>query len=97
MVNIKKQKMKAYILLESLIALGLLVTITSLILQQINHDQKRAADNLQRQEVMNAAIMAVQTKQDKLSLNGVSVRVVRDETSIAVYHDQGEVISLVKE
>ncbi|MGT2949023.1 competence type IV pilus minor pilin ComGE [Streptococcus devriesei] len=97
MVNIKKQKMKAYILLESLIALGLLVTITSLILQQINRDQKRIADNLQRQEVMNLAIMAVQTKQDSLSLNGVSVKVVRDETTIAVYHDQEEVISLVKE
>ncbi len=89
--------MKAYILLESLIALGLLVTITSLILQQINRDQKRIADNLQRQEVMNLAIMAVQTKQDSLSLNGVSVKVVRDETTIAVYHDQEEVISLVKE
>ncbi|MGT2750705.1 competence type IV pilus minor pilin ComGE [Streptococcus orisasini] len=97
MVNIKKQKMNAYILLESLIALGILVTITSLILHQINEDQKRVSKNLRRQEILNVAVMAVQTKQNSLSLNGISVKVIRGKDTIAVYHEHEEVISLVKE
>ncbi|MDO4205856.1 MAG: competence protein ComGE, partial [Streptococcus gallolyticus] len=36
MVNIKRQKLKAYILLESLIALGLLAMITSIVLGEID-------------------------------------------------------------
>ena len=58
MVSIKKQKVKAYILLESLVALGLFVTITTLILTQLSHYQERTAKNLQKQEILNLAIMA---------------------------------------
>ena len=91
MVSIKKQKVKAYILLESLVALGLFVTITTLI-----HYQERTAKNLQKQEILNLAIMALQTQQDHLSFNGVSVTVVKNQGETIVYHDHEEVINLVK-
>ncbi|WP_019780287.1 competence type IV pilus minor pilin ComGE, partial [Streptococcus sobrinus] len=85
MVAIKKRKIKAYILLESLIALAVLVTIVTLILTEINRDRQELVASLHRQEVLNLAQMAVQTKQDSLSLNGVTVQVQRTSTSIRVY------------
>ncbi len=96
MVAIKKRKIKAYILLESLIALAVLVTIVTLILTEINRDRQELVASLHRQEVLNVAQMAVQTKQDNLSLNGVTVQVQRSSTSIRVYEDGKEVLHVVK-
>lgn len=96
MVAIKKRKIKAYILLESLIALAVLVTIVTLILMEINRDRQELVASLHRQEVLNVAQMAVQTKQDNLSLNGVTVQVQRSSTSIRVYEDGKEVLHVVK-
>ncbi|EFQ56462.1 competence type IV pilus minor pilin ComGE [Streptococcus downei] len=96
MVAIKKRKIKAYILLESLIALAVLVTIVTLILTEINRDRQELVASLHRQEVLNVAQMAVQTKQDNLSLNGVTVQVQRSSTSIRVYEDGKEVLRVVK-
>lgn len=96
MVAIKKRKIKAYILLESLIALAVLVTIVTLILTEINRDRQELVASLHRQEVLNIAQMAVQTKQDNLSLNGVTVQVQRSSTSIRVYEDGKEVLHVVK-
>lgn len=96
MVAIKKQKIKAYILLESLIALAVLVTIVSLILGEINRNRQDLAASLQQQEALNVAQMAVQTKQDQLSLNGVTVQVQRTSTRITVYEDGKEVLHVSK-
>ncbi|WP_165212381.1 competence type IV pilus minor pilin ComGE [Streptococcus tangpeifui] len=96
MVAIKKRKIKAYILLESLIALAVLVTIVSLILGEINRNRQELAVSLHRQEALNVAQMAVQTKQDQLSLNGVTVQVQRTSTSITVYEDGKEVLHVSK-
>ena len=96
MVAIKKRKIKAYILLDSLIALAVLVTIVTLILTEINRDRQELVASLHRQEVLNVAQMAVQTKQDNLSLNGVTVQVQRSSTSIRVYEDGKEVLHVVK-
>ena len=96
MVAIKKRKIKAYILLESLIALAVLVTIVTLILMEINRDRQELVASLHRQEVLNLAQMAVQTKQDSLSLNGVTVQVQRTSTSIRVYENGREVLHVAK-
>ncbi|HFR3838855.1 TPA: competence type IV pilus minor pilin ComGE [Streptococcus suis] len=77
MVAIRKQKNKAYILLESLVALATLVTICSLILSAVDAGRRRQVWELEQQEVFNLAQMAVQTKQDDLALNGVAVQVQR--------------------
>lgn len=96
MVAIKKRKIKAYILLESLIALAVLVTIVTLILTEINRDRQELVASLHRQEVLNLAQMAVQTKQDSLSLNGVTVQVQWTSTSIRVYENGREVLHVAK-
>ncbi|HFI0326754.1 TPA: competence type IV pilus minor pilin ComGE [Streptococcus suis] len=96
MVAIRKQKNKAYILLESLVALATLVTICSLILSAVDAGRRRQAWELEQQEVLNLAQMAVQTGQDKLALNGVAVQVQRTSDRVAVFHEGKEVLSVVK-
>ncbi|WP_105096848.1 competence type IV pilus minor pilin ComGE [Streptococcus suis] len=96
MVAIRKQKNKAYILLESLVALATLVTICSLILTAVDTGRRRQAWELEQQEVLNLAQMAVQTGQDKLALNGVTVQVQRTDDKIIVYNEGKEVLSVVK-
>lgn len=96
MVAIKKRKIKAYILLESLIALAVLVTIVSLILGEISRNRQELAVSRQRQEALNVAQMAVQTKQDQLSLNGVTVQVQRTSTRITVYENGKEILHVSK-
>lgn len=97
MDGIKRQKNKAYILLEGLVALATLVTICSLILTAIDLGRKEEARGLEQQEVFNLAQMAVQTGQGYLEANGVRVEVRRSETEIRVYHDGEEVLHVVKD
>ncbi|HEM4697018.1 TPA: Type II secretory pathway, pseudopilin PulG [Streptococcus suis] len=96
MVAIRKQKNKAYILLESLVALATLVTICSLILSAVDVGRRRQAWELEQQEVLNLAQMAVQTGQDKLALNGVTVQVQQTADKISVFYEGKEVLSVVK-
>ncbi|MBM7268395.1 Type II secretory pathway, pseudopilin PulG [Streptococcus sp. 2018037] len=96
MVAIRKQKNKAYILLESLVALATLVTICSLILSAVDAGRRRQVWELEQQEVLNLAQMAVQTEQDNLALNGVTVQVQRTADKIIVFHEGEEVLSVVK-
>lgn len=83
-------------MLESLVALATLVTICSLILSAVDTGRRRQAWELEQQEVLNLAQMAVQTEQDSLALNGVTVHVQRTAGRIAVFHEGQEVLSVVK-
>ena len=83
-------------MLESLVALATLVTICSLILSAVDAGRRRQAWELEQQEVLNLAQMAVQTGQDKLALNGVTVQVQRTDDKIIVYNEGKEVLSVVK-
>lgn len=96
MVVIKKQQTKAYILLESLVALAILTMIVSLVLGEVNRDRAKVAENLHRQEVLNLAQMAVQTKQNHLSLDGITVSVVRSDREIRVYEAGKEVLHVTQ-
>lgn len=95
MVSINK-RVKAYILLESLIALGVLVTIASLVLGQLGRHQGEIAEQIREQEVLNLALMAVQTGQDSLSLDGLTVQVKRTDQGLVVYDGERVVMSLAK-
>lgn len=97
MVNIKKQKIKGYILLESLVGLALLVTIVSLVLGEFTQRQKRLKRLLEEQERLNVAIMAVQTGQNHLTLNDVSVRIERTKAGIRIYSEKGELVYVGKD
>ncbi|MEX2784797.1 competence type IV pilus minor pilin ComGE [Streptococcus sp. H49] len=96
MVIIKKLKTKAYILLESLIALGILAFISNFILNQIDTNRERIKNNLQQQEALQTAVMAVQTKQDQLNLNGRHIKVFRDGNTIYVYSEDKEILRVEK-
>lgn len=96
MVTIKKQKLKAYILLEGLVALALLATITSLVLGEMDRSRIQMQESLHQQEVLNVATMAVQTGQDHLAINGVEVRMVKHGNEISIYDGQNEVLHVTK-
>ena len=96
MVTIKKQKLKAYILLEGLVALALLATIISLVLGEMDRSRTQMQESLHQQEVLNVATMAVQTGQDHLAINGVEVRMVKHDNEISVYDGQNEVLQVTK-
>ena len=55
------------------------------------------AKNLHQQEVLSVATMAVQTKQDQLTLNGIAVTVKRSQQGITVYESGKEIIHVSKQ
>ena len=97
MVAIKRQKLKAYILLESLLTLAVFALVTSLLLAAINQGRQQQVQAHEQEEVLNLAKMAVQTGQEELSLNGVQVRLVRDSRQIRVYHENKEILYVEKD
>ena len=97
MVAIKRQKLKAYILLESLLTLAVFALVTSLLLSAINQGRRQQVLVYEQEEVLNLAKMAVQTGQEELSLNGVQVRLVRDRRQIRVYHENKEILYVEKD
>lgn len=90
MVIIKKS-VKAYILLESLLSLGILSLIVSLVLGEVDKNRQRVAESLHQQEVLNVAAMAVQTNQEDLKLNGVNVHVERNKEGISI-NENGRIV-----
>lgn len=94
---IKGQKSKAYILLESLVALAVFAIMSSFVLATIQQSRKEQAVAIYQQELLAAAKMAVQTKQDRLTINGFTVEVVRNQQEICVYHEGKELLYVAKE
>lgn len=90
MVIIKKS-VKAYILLESLLSLGILALIVSLVLGEVDKNRQQVAESLHQQEVLNVAAMAVQTDQEDLILNGVNVHVERNKEGISI-NENGRIV-----
>ena len=70
--------------------MAVLVLVSGLILDQINTNRRLMARNLHQQEVLSVATMAVQTKQDQLTLNGITV--TRSKQGISVYESGKEII-----
>lgn len=97
MGTIKGQRNKAYILLESLVALAIFSMITSLLLAGVTSGRRWQKGQWQRQEMLLLVKMAVQTKQERLVLNGVHVRIERDEHFIRVWSQDEEVMYIEKE
>ena len=95
--NIKRRSLRGYILIESLVAMAVLVLVSGLILEQINTNRRLMAENLHQQEVLSVATMAVQTKQDQLTLNGITVTVKRSQQGITVYESGKEIIHVSKQ
>lgn len=96
MGNLKKQQIKATILLEALLALGIFSIIASLLLHQISYSRRETLAILQKEEVLRVAQMALQTGQDQLQLNGIQVQVQRNMDQIRVFYQGEELIHVEK-
>ena len=96
MGNLKKQQVKATILLEALLALGVFSIIASLLLHQISYSRRETLAILQKEEVLRVAQMALQTGQDQLQLNGIQVQVQRNKDQIRVFYQGEELIHVEK-
>ena len=96
MGNLKKQQVKATILLEALLALGVFAIIASLLLHQISNSRRETLAILQNEEVLRVAQMALQTGQDQLQLNGIQVQVQRNKDQIRVFYQGEELIHVEK-
>ncbi|MBJ8326373.1 competence type IV pilus minor pilin ComGE [Streptococcus pacificus] len=89
--------MKAYILLESLIALALLVMVTTVILEELSKDSQRIKDNIKQEQVLNVASMAIQTNQSELTVDEITINVKETSDSLRVFYQGEEVMSVVEE
>ena len=96
MGNLKKQQIKATILLEALLALGIFSIIASLLLHQISYSRRETLAILQKEEVLRVAQVALQTGQDQLQLNGRQVQVQRNKDQIRVFYQGEELIHVEK-
>lgn len=96
MATLKRRKLAGYILLESLVALSILVAISSLVLTEIQNQRSYFAHKNHEQEVLQLATMAVQTGQKELALNGVEVTVTQSLTELSVQADGKELIHVRK-
>ena len=91
---LKKQKIKAVILLEAVVALAIFASIATLLLGQIQQNRRLEAEILQKEEVLRVAKMALQTGQNQVNINGVEVQVFASEKGLEVYHGSEKLLDL---
>ena len=83
---LRKQKIKAVILLEAVVALAVFASIATLLLGQIQQNRRLEAEILKKEEVLRVAKMALQTGQNQVKVNGVDIQVFASEKGLEVYH-----------
>ena len=91
---LRKQKIKAVILLEALVALAIFASIATLLLGQIQQNRRLEAEILQKEEVLRVAKMALQTGQNQVNINGVEIQVLASEKGLEVYHGSEKLLDL---
>ena len=91
---LRKQKIKAVILLEAVVALAVFASIATLLLGQIQQNRRLEAEILQKEEVLRVAKMALQTGRNQLNINGVEIQVFASEKGLEVYHGSEKMLDL---
>ena len=91
---LRKQKIKAVILLEAVVALAIFASIATLLLGQIQQNRRLEAEILQKEEVLRVAKMALQTGQNQVKVNGVEIQVFASEKGLEVYHGSEKMLDL---
>ncbi|WEV60786.1 competence type IV pilus minor pilin ComGE [Streptococcaceae bacterium ESL0729] len=94
MVSIRKQLVKGYVLLESLIATLLLSVITGLILCEVGKNRQEQIQSLRELEVLNTAKMAYDARINHLDLNGVSVEIRENSNGVSIFDGKKEAIRI---
>ena len=90
----KRQKIKAVILLEAVISLAVFASIATLLLGHIQESRRQEARLLEQEEVLRVARMALQTGQNQLTVNGLTVDVVSNERGLEVYHGTEKLLAI---
>ena len=96
MEKLKKRRLPASLLLEGLIALAMFVVLTTLVLGELGQSRQQHLEELRQAEVLRVAKMAIQTRQDQLTINQVSVQVEKSAKSLKVYQEGKVVIAVEK-
>jgi len=96
MEKLRNQRLRASLLFEGLIALAIFASLTTLLLGEIRQSRQRRLEELQKAEVLRVAKMAIQTRQDQLTINQVSVQVEKSAKSLKVYQEGKVVIAVEK-
>ena len=91
---LRKQKIKAVILLEAVVALAVFASIATLLLGQIQQNRRLEAEILQKEEVLRVAKMALQSGQNQVKVNGVEIQVFASEKGLEVYHGSEKLLDL---
>ena len=91
---LRKQKIKAVILLEAVVALAVFASIATLLLGQIQKNRQEEAEILQKEEVLRVAKMALQTGQNQVKVNGVEIQVYSNEKGLEVYYGSEKLLDL---
>lgn len=97
MVNLKRRSAKAYILLESLIAMSLFVFISQNLGHALVQYHRLHHKWLEQKEAYLVARMALQTGKEHLEINGEHVRIQKDAKRIIVYQGETVLIHVEKE
>ena len=91
---LRKQKIRAVILLEAVVALAIFASIATLLLSQIQKNRQEEAKILQKEEILRVAKMALQTGQNQVNINGVEIQVYSNEKGLEVYHGSEKLLDL---
>ena len=91
---LRKQKIKAVILLEAVVALAVFASIATLLLGQIQQNRRLETEILRKEEVLRVAKMALQTGQNQVKVNGVDIQVFASEKGLVVYHGSEKLLDL---
>ncbi len=95
MGNIRKGSLEAYLLLESLLAMGLLVFFAMVVLEQVIQVKKQTEKENREIEALNVAHMAIDTGKKYLKLNGVEIS-IEENTSQMTVRESGEVLIVLE-
>ena len=91
---LRKQKIRAVILLEAVVALAIFASIATLLLGQIQQNRQEEAEILQKEEAFRVAKMALQTGQNQVNINGVEIQVFSSEKGVEGYHGSEKLLDL---
>ena len=96
MEKLRNRRLPASLLLEGLIALAMFGVLTTLVLEELGHSRQQRLEELRQAEVLRVAKMAIQTRQNQLTINQVSVQVEKSAKSLKVYQEGKVVIAVEK-
>ena len=96
MEKLRNRQLPASLLLEGLIALAMFGVLTTLVLGELGQSRQQRLEELRQAEVLRVAKMAIQTRQDQLTINQVSVQLEKSAKSLKVYQEGKVVIAVEK-